>query len=126
MAAKRFPAGLRLFRSRQQDDHVVRIDPAEHAAGLLVQDIAVDFSTADKPDAMLPMRTLGAQTRAFFVEFRDLPGVFDTGLQPALPVKRMPNEIRRHAARNGVEHERHEEGAEARADDHSVRMRRFA
>ena len=36
MAAKRFPAGLRLFRSRQQDDHVVRIDPAEHAAGLLV------------------------------------------------------------------------------------------
>jgi hypothetical protein len=38
----------------------------------------------------------------------------------------MPDEIRRDATRNRVEHERNGNGAETRADDHSARMRRFA
>jgi hypothetical protein len=38
----------------------------------------------------------------------------------------MPDEIRRNAARNRVQHERDGDSAKAGADDHSARMERFA
>ena len=43
-----------------------------------------------------------------------------------LAVERVPDEIRRDAAGNGIKHERQDDGAKAGAYDHSARMRRFA
>jgi hypothetical protein len=106
----------------QDYDEIIFVDPAETGAGFFFEEIAIDRFAAQQRDPSRPACALALQIREFGMQACDLPLVVLVGLQPALVVDRMPNEIGIGGSRQKIEQQWEENGAKPPADDHSASL----
>ena len=111
-------ADIALAPLREEDDQIVLADAIEGGACLLLEQVAIDRRAAHQVDPMPPFRALGLGRVELGRQHGDRLLVFAAHLQAAVAVDRVPDEIAADAPGDEVEHQREEDRAKARADDH--------
>ena len=100
------------------------MNASESLADFVFENVGVNFLTLDQGETPLKLQALHLEHVAFEFELRELLLIFLAGFQPALSMHGVPDEIARHTAGDGDQHERKKKLArEDTAEQHGASLR---